>query len=99
MLPAPTHPTPRRGSSRPNSALTRNPASGTRSTRGARMSIAPLLLHQVELVDIHLPAGPVDLHDDGDPDHHLRCGDGDHEEGENDAVERVEVAAHGGERQ
>src|SRR2546422_380282 len=97
MLPAPTQPTTRRGSWRPKSALTRKPASGASRTSGASVSTARLLLHQIESVDVHPPAGPVDLHDDRDTDYHLGCRHRDHEEGKNDAIERIQVAADRGE--
>src|SRR5207249_3050900 len=95
MLPAPTQPTTWRGSRRPNSALIRKPVSGARRTSGASVSTARLLLHQIESVDIHLPAGSVDLHDDRDADHHLGRSDGDHQEGKDDAIEGIQVAADG----
>src|SRR5438034_11070525 len=88
MLPAPTQPTTRRGSWRPKSALTRKPASGASRTSGASVSTARLLLHQIESVDVHLPAGPVDLHDDRDPDHHLGRRHRNHEESKNRSEER-----------
>src|SRR5689334_20691395 len=98
-LPAPIQPTTRLGSRRPNTALTRNPASGESRTNGAIVSMPALLLHQVELVDIHLAAAPVHLHDDGDPDHDLGRRHRDHEESKHHSVERIEKAALGGEGQ
>src|SRR2546428_4328948 len=96
-LPAPTQPTTGRGSRRPNSAFTRKPARGASRTSGASVSTAQLLLHQIESVDMHLPAGPVSLHDDRDPDHDLSRRHRDHQEGEDDAIERIQVATSGGE--
>src|SRR5439155_3513202 len=54
-----------------------------------------LLLHQIESVDIHLPAGSVDLHDDRNADHHLGRSDGDHQESKDNPIEGIEVAADG----
>src|SRR5438105_1926087 len=87
-LPAPTKPTIRRGRTRPASALTRKPASGSSRTRGASVSTAGLLLHQVELVDVHLPAGTIDLDDDRDANHNFGGCHRDHQEGEDDAEDR-----------
>src|SRR5438046_10434148 len=86
ILPAPTQPTTRRGSWRPNSALTRKPRSGDSRTSGARVSTARLLFHQIESVDIHLPASQVDLHDDRDAEHHHGRGDRADQEGKAEAI-------------
>src|SRR5690348_10052855 len=97
IVPQPIQEIRARGRRRPNSPRMTKPASGRASVKTVKFSM--LALQGVELVHVNLAAGAEDGDDDGEADHHLGGGDGQHEEDEHPALHRVQEVRERHERE